>query len=202
MTRRTMAATLASSSSSSRVSDVRVATSSRKSSRSLRSRNRTAGLTRDTAMSALFHVRRVPHCFGPLRRGFLHDPHAGAGADSGGSGSYHGLQIFERPDAARRFNAHGFSHCTAHQRDIGNGCAGLIETRRSLHEIRACILRQPAGENLLRIVQKRGFNDYLDEGAVAVAGRYYPMNIGLDDVPFATAQSADVDHHIDLFRAV
>src|SRR5580658_6008 len=169
MTRRTMAATLASSSSSSRVSDVRVATSSRKSSRSLRSRNRTAGLTRDTAMSAFFHVGRVPHGFGPIRGGFPHDPHAGAGADSGGSRGYHGFQIFERADAAGSFHAHGLSHGAAHQGDIGNSCAGLAESRRSLHEIPACVLRQPARENLLRIVQQRCLNDDLDDGAVAVA---------------------------------
>src|SRR5580704_13677828 len=134
MTRRTMAATLASSSSSSRVSDVRVATSSRKSSRSLRSRNRTAGLTRDAAMSAFFHIVRIPRCFGTrflrrLFRRFVHDAHAGAGADPGGSGGHHVLQVVERANAPRRFHAHGLSHGAAHQGDIGHGGAGLAESR-------------------------------------------------------------------------
>src|SRR5580658_3694204 len=125
MTRRTIAATLASSSSSSRVSDVRVATSSRKSSSSLRSRNRTAGLTRGAAISAFFH------------RGFFDDFDARARADSSRSGGHHGFQIAERPDTTGRFHAHGFSHRPAHQSDVGRGRAGLAESSGCLHEIRA-----------------------------------------------------------------
>src|SRR5580692_11017974 len=113
MTRRTISATLASNSSSSRVSDVRVATSSRKSSRSLRSRNRTAGLTRGAAMSGFF--LRV---FRRLLRRFLHDFYARAGADSSRPGGHHGFQIGERTGASRSFHAPGLSHHSPPQRNI------------------------------------------------------------------------------------
>src|SRR5580658_4824489 len=122
MTRRTTSATLASSSSSSRVSDVRVATSRRKSSRSPRSRNRTAGLTRDTAMSAWLHLHSFPDNFD-----------ARAGADSRCPGSHHGFQIGQRFDASRSFHAHGFSHRPAHQDDVSHGRARLAEASRGLH---------------------------------------------------------------------
>src|SRR5579863_8482353 len=92
MTRRTMEATLPSSSSSSRVSDVRVATSSRKSSRSLRSRNRTAGL-RGAAIS-----------------GFFHDADARARTHAIGPRGDHGFEIRQRADAAGGFDAHRVPH--------------------------------------------------------------------------------------------
>src|ERR1700733_9377505 len=100
MTRRMTSATLPSNSSSSRVSDVSVATSRRKSSKSLRSRNRTAGLTRDAAMSGLFHFPRASWSFHLARaRRLFDDADAGTGADTGRAGGNHGLQVRERPDA-------------------------------------------------------------------------------------------------------
>src|SRR2546423_11466836 len=93
MTRRTISPTLESNSSRSSVSDVMADTSSMKSSRSLRSRNRTGDLTRAI-----------------LTCGGLDDAHAGAGPDARGAGRHHGFQFVERADSARGFDAHIRTH--------------------------------------------------------------------------------------------
>src|ERR1035441_1999384 len=86
-----ISATLASNWSRSSVSVMVAETSSRKSSSSLRSWKRT-GASRVPSM-ALSAVRRSGS-------GGLDNLHAGAGADSGGAGRGHGLDVLQGADAA------------------------------------------------------------------------------------------------------
>src|SRR5437016_14122300 len=94
MTFLTMSATLASSLSRSSVSEVTAETSSRKSSSSERSRKRTADL-RGLAMRSREELL-----------GRFNNLYAGARADARRARRRHILQIFERPDAARRLHAY------------------------------------------------------------------------------------------------
>src|ERR1019366_7553661 len=122
-----ISATLASNWSRSSVSVMAAETSSRKSSSSLRSWNRTEALR--VPSMALSSVRRSGS-------GGLDNLHAGAGADSRGAGRSHGLDVLQRANAARGLHADVGAHRGAHQSDVVHGGAGSGKTRRSLDEIR------------------------------------------------------------------
>src|ERR1017187_6319870 len=110
----TISATLANNWSRSRVSVMAAETSSRKSSSSLRSWKRTVAL-------------RVPcMAFSMVRRsggGGLDNLDAGAGADAGGAGRGHGLDILQRADAAGGLHAEVGADGSAHESDVVHGGA-------------------------------------------------------------------------------
>src|SRR5437660_7698385 len=128
----TISATLARSLSRSSVSEVTAETSSRKSSSSERSRKRTADL-RGLAMGSREELL-----------GRFNDLYAGAGADARRARRRHVLQIFQRPDTARRLDAHLGSYHHPHQRDIVRRRAARTEAGGCLHKIRPGQLRQRA----------------------------------------------------------
>src|ERR1035437_311287 len=184
-----ISATLASRWSRSSVCVVAAETSSRKSSNSDLSRNRTEALRVD--------------CMARLSGGGgLDDLHAGAGADARGPRGCHGLQIRQRANPAGSLDAHLRPHHAAPQRPIVRGGARRAETGRSLDEIRTRQFRERAGDGFLVIVQQRRLQDYLHNGLGFVRRSNHLPNIRLDGFVVTGAQLANIDHHVDFLCAV
>src|ERR1035437_7095645 len=163
----TISATLASRWSRSSVCVVAAETSSRKSSISDLSRNRTEALRVD-CMARL------------LGGGGLDDLHAGAGADAGGPRGRHGLEIRQGANTAGSLDAHLRPHHAAHQRHIVHGGARRAETSRGLDEIRTRQFRERARYGFLVIVEQRRLEDYLHNGLGFVRRSNHLPNIRLD----------------------
>src|ERR1017187_1466964 len=187
----TISATLASSWSRSRVNVMVAETSSRKSSSSLRSRNRTAALR--VLCMALSTVRRSGS-------GGLDNLDAGAGADPGGAGGGHGLDVLEGANAATGFHPDVGTHRGAHQSDVVDGGAGGGKAGRSLDEIGARRLTNLAGDGLLIVVEERGLQNHFDDCAGLVSHPHDALNIVPDGIGIARTQRAHVDHHVDFLR--
>ena len=184
ITRFTISETLASSSSRSSVCEVTVDTSSRKSKSSDRSRNRTAlrAAFICPAASTIFTLALAPTRLAPA--------------------ATMARKSSKRANASRGLHAHRRTDGVAHQHDILHGGAGGAESGGSLHEIGAGRLRQPASCNLLcdrlsRAVSRITFTIAPASWHTRVDG----LDIQLYRVEIARAQSADVDHHVDLARA-
>ena len=132
----------------------------------------------------------------------LDDLDAGAGADPRRPGRDHRLQPLVVADAAGRLDAHVGADDPAHQRDVGRGRAAGGEAGGRLHEIRAHRLRQRARRDLLVVVQQRDLDDHLADDVGLAAGTDDGGDVALDDLEIAGLERADVDHHVDLGRAV
>ena len=132
-------------------------------------------------------------------RGRIDDGQARTGADPRGAGIEHGEGGLGGPHASRRLDAHERSDDPAHQRDILHRCTCARKAGRRLHEIGAGLLAEAAGQFLPRRVQQAGLDDDLQH--LAGRGRAHRCQIFPAAFEIALDQGADVDHHIDLFRA-
>ncbi len=114
----------------------------------------------------------------------------------------HSPQIVERAYAARCLHAHQRADGGAHQRDIVRRGARGAESGGRLDVIGAGLFRKHAGQRLFRIRQQRGFDDHLHDGAALMRNPHYAFDIRAHRIAIARFQCADVDHHIDLARAL
>src|ERR1700733_11897743 len=104
------------------------------------------------------------------RADFLKDSGAGAGADAGGSGLDHFLEVVERADAARGFYADVRAYYGAHESDVFDGGAGGAEAGAGFYEVGAGGGGETAGADFFFFGEKAGFDDYFADGVACVGG--------------------------------
>jgi hypothetical protein len=76
------------------------------------------------------------------------------------------------------------------------------EASRSLDEVGLGLLRQPRGDHLFLVGEEGGLEDDLGEGAFLASRFGDPRDIRSHEVVLAALESADVDDHVELGRAV
>lgn len=94
----------------------------------------------------------------PRRAG---DGDARAGADAGGAGFDHDLEIVQSADATGGFDAEFGSDDSAHEGDVPGGGPGLREAGGGLDEIGSSHLGENAGDGFFVVGEQRGFEDLL-----------------------------------------
>src|SRR5256714_13128721 len=153
------------------------------------------------ARGTVISVRRRPPGR-PLPGGLLRYFDADRSADARRAGLDHRARVRDSLHATRGLDAHLAPHRAAHQRHVRHGRARLGEPRRGLHEVRARALRRQTRAHLLLVGQQGRLDDRLDEHALLVRRLDDRAYVVLDGAVVAALQSADVDDHVNLARAV
>ena len=104
--------------------------------------------------------------------------------------------------AACGLDAHAGADDAPHQRHVGGRGTTGSEAGRRLHEIGAGRLGQGARGDLLVVSQQCRLDDHLAEDAALAACFDHGDDIALHRPQVPGLERADVDHHVDLGRAV
>src|SRR6185436_5138637 len=100
-----------------------------------------------------------------LTGGLLYYFHSNTGADAGRSRPDHLLGLLQVFDAARCLYTQVASDYPSHQCDIRGCSAALAEAGRRFNEVRAGVLSQSAGCDLLLISQQCRLEDHFSEAS-------------------------------------
>ncbi len=102
----------------------------------------------------------------------------------------------------RGFHAERVADHATHKSDIGNGGSRTGETGGGLHEIGSRIHGESAAKNFFFLSQKTVLKDDLQQ-RVAFVGQFGEQaHFGLHEHAVARLQCPNVDHHLQLSRAI
>ena len=136
-----------------------------------------------------------------LRRAqFMHDGHAGTGADAVCSGINHCLGGGGSADSSGSFDAGAMSDNASHQRDVLSGCPAQ-KACGGLDEVGFGSEAQFAAQNLFFKSEERSFKDHFNSRSGRVRHFNYGSDIVLHSLAIAGLERAEVQHHIEFLRA-
>ncbi len=129
-----------------------------------------------------------------------HDGDTSRTPETGGSGLDHVLRSGEVLDATGRLHAHFLPDRVPHEADVLDGRPAGGETGRGLDEVRARLLRELAGHDLLVVGEQAGLDNDLERGrGDGVPDR---PDVQLNQLDVARLEGTDVEDHVHLACAL
>ena len=134
---------------------------------------------------------------------FLQNFDAAAGADAGGTGCDHFLEIGQRPDAAGGFDAEAVRfHQPTHEHDVINSRAAGAEASGGFDKVSTAGNAKFAGECFLGVGEQASFEDDFADGVCGVTDLGDGLDVGKHGGGVTGFQRADVEDHVNLAGAI